>query len=70
MNARINEFGDWLENQQLCEELQPISTVEETEEIIQSKIKSKREEKQEEKRQEAHFTLKDDGEEFYGDDTE
>ena len=44
--------------------------MEETEEIIQSKIKSKREEKQEEKRQEAHFTLKDDGEEFYGDDTE
>jgi len=42
MNARINEFGDWLENQQLPEELHPISMVGEALEADKSKLKAKR----------------------------
>ena len=47
LETRINQFGDWLEGQELPEELQ----VRTAEDVDGGKIKEKREEKQAEKAQ-------------------
>ena len=68
LNDRINQFGDWLDGQELPEELRVRSEdpQQDNEAAAQSKIKSKREEKAATKQ--PMLALQDYDEECYGDD--